>query len=426
MASVPHRLRSLAAVDLPIQITIANILALGFSFLSVPVIARSIGVEGRGLTAAVVSAFILVPVVVGLGLPLEVRRRSARAIDEASVRGARDIAVMMTAPAALVAVLLDQLVFKELGEDIRTVAFVGIAGSAVSVLWAIDVGALVGAGRYRAVFVLRVVQPAIILVSLTPLWIARELTASVVLVVYVLSNLIAALVGSMFVRVSWRGERRRRIELARVGLTFAGSAVAESAAARFDQILVLPLIGAVQAGYYTLATSIAILPIALSHALAAKHFRDVATAAPGNIGELVARGIQECLALAVPVCLFLGLAGIWFVPMLVGEEFRPSVTVLFVLLPGAAAMSTAYLASALLAAQGRGIIMTATQLAGLAVNLILLVPLGSRFGAHGAAWASTAGYMLLVVLQLQVLKQSPTVLVPSIRAMRSGIRSLTR
>src|SRR5689334_5155238 len=71
-----RRLQKFIRSDVPFQITIANFASLVFSFLTVPVIARAVGAEGRGETAAVVAAFVFVPVLLGLGIPLEVRRRS--------------------------------------------------------------------------------------------------------------------------------------------------------------------------------------------------------------------------------------------------------------------------------------------------------------------------------------------------------------
>lgn len=418
--------RSFLGSDLPIQITIANFASLAFSFLTVPVIARAVGAEGRGETAAVIAAFVFVPVLLGLGIPLEVRRRSTGGIDEAVVRAARDISLLLLVPAAGVSTLLCVTVFAETSNAVRLLAAIGIATAPIGVSWSIDAGALVGAGRYRAVFLLRVTQPTLVLVLMVPAWMAGVLTPVAILVIYQIGNLSTAALGMALNRVSLRGARSRRRSLVRAGLSFAGSAVAESASARLDQIVVLPLIGAAETGYYTLAVSIAVLPIAVSHALAAKHFREMA-AAPDQAAHAIARqGMRECAALVIPMSVLLGLMGLWAIPIIFGEEFQPATTVLLILVPGSVGMALSYVGSMLLAARSRGATMTASQVASLSLNMALLIPFANHMAAQGAAWASTAAYLFLVAIQLVALRVSLIVLMPTIGGFSSGLRSLVR
>lgn len=412
--------------DLPIQITIANVTSLLFSFLTVPVIARSIGADGRGQTAAVVAAFVFVPVVLGVGLPLEVRRRSTSGVDPYAVRAARDITCAMFLPAAAIGILAVATIFRETDESVRVLAGIGLAAAPISVLWAIDAGALVGSGRYRAVFLLRVAQPSLVLGLLLPIAVLGHLTPGVTLTVYLIGNLSTAILGLRLTRVSFRGERAARREVARAGVSYCGSAIAESAAAKADQILVLPLIGATETGYYTLATSISVLPIAISHALAAKHFRRVAVADESQRHEFGRQGLRECASLAAPLVVILGLAGVALIPPVFGQEFGPSTPVLAILIPGSFAMAISYVGSMLLAAQGRGGVMTATQLLALVVDLGLLGPLTNLADAKGAALASTCSYVVLLAMQMVALRAPVTDLIPTPDRLRSGLRSLAR
>jgi O-antigen/teichoic acid export membrane protein len=421
-----RRVSKIASVDAPIQITVANVASMVLSFMTVPVVALAIGADGRGQTAAVVAAYVFVPVVLGLGLPLEVRRRSTGGVNGPAVRAVRDIVLLTFAPAVVVAAILASTVYSVTDESVRWLALIGIAAGPITVSWAVDIAALVGAGRYRAVFLMRVTQPALVLATMVPFWLCDILTPVSVLVMYQVSSLATAVLGFFLVRTSFAGERANRMELLRAGFKYAGSAVAESASARLDQIIVLPLIGATQTGYYTLATSISVLPIAVSHALAAKHFREMATAAPQDARRIGRNGLHQCASLAAPFALLIGVSGIWVIPAVFGAEFEPSVSVLLILSVASFATAVSYVGSMLLAARGRGGVMTGTQAGALGIDLILLIPLATHFAAHGAAWASSVAYIFLVGMQMIALRVPLSALVPTPRGVRAGVRSLAR
>src|SRR5690606_33581025 len=110
-------------------------------------------------------------------------------VDASVVRAARDIVLLLFVPAAGVSALLSATVFAETSDSVRILTAIGIATAPVGVGWSIDAGALVGAGRYRAVFLLRVTQPALVLLLMVPAWITGTLTPASVLIIYQIGNL---------------------------------------------------------------------------------------------------------------------------------------------------------------------------------------------------------------------------------------------
>src|SRR5690606_16189045 len=108
-------------------------------------------------------------------------------------------------PAALLAAVLTTTVFAETEQSVRWLAAIGIAAAPLSVSWAVDIGALVGAGRYRAVFLMRVTQPVLVLAALIPLWLNAILTPATVLAMYQLGSVATAILGFALVRTSFRG-----------------------------------------------------------------------------------------------------------------------------------------------------------------------------------------------------------------------------
>jgi O-antigen/teichoic acid export membrane protein len=422
---VRQHLKLLFRKDAPIQITLANLTAFALTFFTAPMIARAIGPSGRGETAAALAAFVITPVLLAVGLPLEFRRRCASGIDAPSVRSGRDLVLFSFLPALCVAFVFTSTIFSSASASLRVVAFVGLASAPLTMSWALDAGALVGSGRYRAVALLRIVQPLVVFCSIPFLWWANVLIPEVVLLVYLAGTLLTSISGLVLVRVGISGKRANHATLLHGGIAYAGSAIAEAASARIDQVLVLPLIGAAETGYYSVASSIATLPMALGQALGADYFREMSRSTQSNERRrVVSRSFGEIVSIGVPACLTLGLASIWLLPLLFGSEFESSVRLLMWLLPGAAASAAAYVGSMLLAALGRGRTMAVSQLASLAVGVILLYVLAPAWLGVGAALASAASSIVLLTIQLLSLRAPIWVLLPRWRRLQGAVRSL--
>ena len=409
----------------PIQITVANMIAFGLTFLTAPMVARAIGPTGRGETAAALAAFVIAPVLLAFGLPLEIRRRCAQRVDEPSVRSGRDLALVSLAPAVVLGWLFVSLVFRDSPLALQAMAFIGLASTPVAMALSLDAAALLGSGRYRAYALLRVTQPVVVFCSVPLLWWSGLLAPEVGLALHVVGTALTWACGRALVRVSWRGSRARHGELLKGGVVYAGSAIAEAASARVDQVLVLPLIGAAATGHYSVAASIAALPLALGHALGARFFRDSALSnGPTERAAVASRSISEIVSITIPSCVGLGILSIWLVPLLFGAEFASSVELLMWLSPGAAALTVAYVGSMLLAAEGLGRVMTLSQLVSLVIGVMLLYVLAPAWSAVGASIASSISSMVLLTLQVRSLRVPTTSLLPRWRSLRNALRSL--
>lgn len=421
-------IRRLLSQDLPAHITIANLLAYGLTFVTTVAIARGLGSVGRGETSAALSAFSFAPALVGIGIPLELRRRSAVRPDDASVRSARDVMMLLVPISLAGGVAFSNSVFPDAPAALRLAALVGVGAAPLSVSWASDTGVLMGQGRYRAVFGIRLAQPLLQFVVVVVSFAFGGLTAATVLFGSVLGSMGAMVLSAGFVAVGLKGGRSSHLRLVRDGVEFAGSAIADSASARLDQILVLPLIGAAAAGQYTVAASISLLPVVLGQALAAEHFRAVA-ALSGMKEAQEARchqAVREAMSVTLPVCLLSATASVPLLPFVFGDEFRHAVALVWILLPGSICVTVGYVCSMLLAAQGRGGLMTLLQVVGLAADVGFLFALGPAYSSVGAAVASSVGYVVLFAGQIVVLHVPLRCLSPSLKDFVGGIRSLLR
>lgn len=418
-------IRKLLREDLPVQITIANLIGFALTFLSVPLITRSIGAVGRGETAAALAAFAILPTVLALGLPLELRRRSARGLDIPSVRTARDLILLGLIPALAAGVVFVLTIYANVSSELRLMALLGMALAPMTVSWSTDAGTLMGLGRYRAVALLRIAHPALTFVVIATSAGVGALTPPFVLVANIAGAFVTAVCGWILCRASIMGARAPRLPLLSRSARYAGSSIAESASSRLDQVLVLPLIGAQAAGFYSTAAAVAMIPLALGQALAADHFRVVASCDDSVARQrLTSKAFHESWSVLVPFCVLFTLIAAPAMPFVFGREFAASSSLVWVLLPGSVALATGFVASMLLAAQGKGATMTVLQVGGLAMGVAGLFWLGPIYGAVGAALASSVSYLSILVGQMIVLRIPMNKLMPTPKDFLTGLRSL--
>ncbi|QSE89764.1 oligosaccharide flippase family protein [Rhodococcus pseudokoreensis] len=394
------RLRTLVVADSPVQLVVGNLGAAALSLLSAPIVARAIGPDGRGETAAAIALFFIVPIVLAFGIPLEVRRVAATTDGKAVLRSARvfcALSVLLSVPVAVVAALT---LFADLEDSARVVAAVGLAVSPLAMSWMCDSSVLIAHLRYRAVLVVRLTYPAIYVSLVSVWWILGLATTATVLAANVAGTVGTFAVALTLTKTSVRGEYHPLGSLRRGAVRYAGSAVAESASSRLDQVLALPLLGAAQAGMYSVAVTVAAVPLALGQALGASFFPLVARTEGAERAKLKAEAARVGVALALLSTPVLAAASYVGIPIVFGDAFEPAVRAAVVGTIGGGAMLAAYVCSMALAAEGRGVRMTIAQIVALATGIGLLFVLGPPFGAVGAAAASSVSYLLLLAILL--------------------------
>lgn len=400
--------------------------ASGLALVSSPIVARAIGPEGRGETAAAVALFVIVPVILGVGLSLEVRRQAATSDGSAVLRTARSIVALSTPLAIGIAALTYFTIFTDFSPEGRIVATAGVALAPLSTSWALDVSVLVAHRRYGGVLLIQLLQPAVYLVLILLLWGFGAATVATVLTASIAGIVATFCAGLLLVRVPIRGRHVGLRLLLRQGLTFSGSAIAEVAVNRADQVIVLPLIGAYQAGLYSVATTIGSVPLTIGQALGASYFTPIAQSEGRHRSLLQGEAIRAAIAAAV-VATPLIAAGAWAaIPLVFGQAFSPSIPATMIFLLGSAGLLSAYVTSMALAADGRGIAMTIAQVISLVSGFVGLIVLGPALGAVGAAIASTSGYFILLAALLIALRLPARVLIPYPQDFLGAIKRLGR
>lgn len=388
--------------------------------------ARAIGPSGRGETAATIALAYIVPVLLGMGVPLELRRLAATTDVTAALRAARRLGLLTILPATAVAVALYASLFSDFGQAARLVASLNVALCPLMLSWTLDLSVLVARGRFRNVLVLQLTQPSIYLLAIVVLWVTHTASTATVLASNLVGTAATCIAGLFMTRVKFRGERSSYGSLLRGGVKFAGSSVSEIASNKLDQVLVLPLIGSVGAGLYAVAVTVASVPLAFGQALGASYFTPIARASGTERRELQTRSVRAGIAMGLMTCPPLGLIAWVGIPVVFGKEFTSAVPVAGICLAGSVALVTNFVCSMALAASGQGVRMTVSQVTALAVAIGALLVLGPAWGAKGAATASSIGYFVLMSMLLLSLRMSPLAIAPRPRDFKEAIRQLVR
>lgn len=204
------------------------------------------------------------------------------------------------------------------------------------------------------------------------------------------------------IRPAWRPRALGRA--VRVGVVIELSYVLIALSQRVDQLFVLRLSGAADAGRYSIALTLSQLAAYGAVAISTVSFARIAYAPDGewqNLVRLVARRSSAastvaaaCLAVALPLV----------VPTVYGRNFAPAVAPTLLLIPGAVAGGLQWVLCRVLAARQRQRAMLlpigATILAMVGLDLTLI----PHFDTLGAAAASSLATMLGLVVAVQLLR----------------------
>ncbi len=171
---------------------------------------------------------------------------------------------------------------------------------------------------------------------------------------------------------------------------------------RVDQTLMSALTTADELGLYVVAVSLGELPLMINSAV-----RDVtfATDAAERRDDRLAASARISSAASAVAGLGLGIAMVWLLPLLYGEDFRPAVPVAAVLLVAVVLGTPGSIGGAGLSARGRPGLRSASLLIACILNIGLVFLLVPRFGALGAAWATLVGNLVSANLNLLFLQR---------------------
>lgn len=387
--------------------TLGNLIAPLAALATQPILARGLGVAGRGELAAATAPLLFATVILTIGLPESLTyhlARGAAGIARLTRLSVGTLALVGLAGSGAVALLAGPL-----SAGSPTLAnLIRIAGIAIvpTLIIAALRGLAAGAQAWRLIAAERISNALLRLVAVVILFAAGVLTPMTATVVVAATSFLGGVLYLSMLRGIRDGESIAESDAERPRLfRFAGQVWLGAATgvmlSRLDQLLMTPLAGVEQLGYYAVAVSLSEVILVFNSAV-----RDVMFAVesrspdPGRVAR--ASRISTLLTLA-------GAAAIasicpWAIPFFFGSNFSAATPVTLVLLVGIVAGNPGSVAGAALSGRGRPGLRSASIAIAAAVNAVAVFALVPPLGAIGASIATLIGNVVAGNLNIVWLK----------------------
>lgn len=371
-----------------------------------PLLARSLGPEGRGLMAALLAPLALANLMFTLGVPDALtyfvasgRLGSKRALEIAVAGGS-----LCAAVACGILILSEPYLFRTQSLWIPTFNLLLLSLPFTLIFSALR-GVVQGQCQFSWINRERVAGAGLRLLALAVLVAFHRLT----MLNAVWVSVVCGGVASLFLLPGIGGDLAAPPKSQTVGPVahYAGAAALATfgglVVMRLDQVLMISLTTHAELAYYAVAASLSELPLTVVSAS-----RDMAftLASEREDPQMVARFCRLTLLIIGIVCLAGALAIPLGLPLLFGKQFWPAVAMAEVLLAGTVAHAVAAVIGAGLMTTGATWLRSGIQLGGAVMTAALLFVLVPRWGGMGAAWVTTATYAALAGASLFVYVQS--------------------
>ena len=220
-------------------------------------------------------------------------------------------------------------------------------------------------------------------------------TAAAILVSVVVATLLVVSARAL-AQSHWRADMSLLRRMIAYGIKFHVSILAGAIMLRADLLVVNHFRGPEEAGVYSVASQFALLLMLLPGVIATLLF-------PRVTAEQDARGETTCLVTRYTtfimfLCCLAAVPFSLLLPVLYGEAFSDATKLLLILLPGVYLMGLESVLVQHFNALGLPRSIPVYWIITLALNLVLVFALVPRFGAQGAAIASTISYAAIFAL----------------------------
>ena len=367
-----------------------NVLLTVCGLITGPLVARSIGADGRGLLAAILVPLGIAPFVLAFGLTTYSSRIAATRTPTPRIIGT--FAVLSAGigiafiPAGLALAYL-------LGQGNPTVTLflaIGVCVMPLTLAGAILSSVALGHERWNLVSAQQLIPPVGAVIAFGVLYLLNELTlgraAGITIALAVLS------IVPMLRVLRGCGRPHFDRKLAGQGLRFGSQvwfvSLSQLMNHRLDQLLMVKLTTARELGLYAVAATVATLPAMFTTAVGQAIFPRVAD----GESALVGRTSRVGLALISITCAIGALIIPFALPFLFGPSFKDAVAPALILLAATVAYSGAGILGTALSTRDRPGIPGLGEVWAIAVTVVGLIILLPRLGGVGAALVSVAAY----------------------------------
>ncbi len=372
-----------------------------------PLVARMLGVDGRGYLAGLTLWPLLISLLGGLGVPvgctyfLSQRPADRRRILGEVYRIALAQGAVLTALAALVLLAWS----RGRPAEVRTAVYPLLALLPAMLAHQYAMGVLQGQHRFRAFNLLRLLPTALYAAAVAVLFLTGHRSLLPVAIVSALAFALPAAVSTTLAlareRPDWRPIAGFRRELLAFSLRGHLGAVSPVDSLRVDQAAVALLLSPATMGLYVVAYAFTNLPRFLADAAGKVAYPAVVRHAGTRRGtQLVWRFFWAVTLVNVPLTAFLVAEMPWLVRLFFGAEFAGAVPIARVLLIGTTAVASRRILVEGLRGLGRPAVSTVSEVS-MYPWLLAAAPVGiARWGATGLAGVLSVGYALSLAVAL--------------------------
>lgn len=178
----------------------------------------------------------------------------------------------------------------------------------------------------------------------------------------------------------------------RPSLALHPSSILGLAVVRLDLVVLALLAGRVAVAYYSLAVAASEAASLIPSAIGLANYSDVARQSSDSArGATIARA-KRATVVALAVAIFVATVARFSLGRVLPAQYSHALPALYIALAGTCVYSVSWVLMPYIAVTRTRMITASVATATLAVNMILLVPLADRFGATGAAIASSIAY----------------------------------
>ncbi|GEL98119.1 oligosaccharide flippase family protein [Cellulomonas terrae] len=387
---------------------VGNFFPAAIALATGPILAQSLGVEGRGQVAAATAPLGLAIALMTFGVPEAVSYAVARHPRLVRTAARNGFLLIILAGLLATAAVLSARGWLSGGElEIQHLMVVASLAVMPTLLLGVLRGIASGLQQWSMVAWEKVLASGLRLLVLLPLWLTGHLTPFTAVVVLAAMPVMGAIAYLWLPRRLPPPEADTEKVASTKAITGYGmrlwiGTISGVLLSRVDQTLITPLSSAYQLGLYVVAVNVSEIPLIIHRSV-----RDVTFVTDAHRSEdaKLAASARISTLICTVVALGLGLTMGWWLPILFGEEFAPAVPIAALLLVAVVLSTPGSIAGAGLSARGRPGLRSIALVIACVVNVGLLVVLVSEYGALGAAWATVLGYLLSSALNQFFLKR---------------------
>ena len=385
----------------------SNVFAVGIGFLIDIVISRQLGPEGRGLYASV----LVVPLLVVSFMMMGIRRSTVYHIGKQLYSNNRTVSgvIQVLLITSVLAMLVSGLSFFYYKSKELTLPLILLALGSIPVRLVLSYasGVYLGREQFRRSNLINWLPlflnlaGVLIFVSLLHWSVAGALLSLLV------SNMLVAAISLKHIfseyKISFLPDKEVILSLVKFGVGYATALLIMQLNYRIDILLLRELSTLDQVGYYSLGVAISDklwqLPTAMGVVVLS---RTANMLDETSLNQSVSRLLRISFILVLFAAVVLWFIIPYFLPLIFGAKFVPSVDVVRAMLPGIVIFVLPRILNSRFAGSGQPKVLIAIFVPALIINILLNLLWIPSFGAIGAAWASNVSYAFGAIILLIV------------------------